>query len=200
MYPQYIINEIISMKNNDLLLRDKLAQEGLLNDGYNSEMEKIHLYNAKRLQEIIDTYGFPKLTLTDQETIDSIFLIVQHAISSPELIISFYNTIKEMDKNEYNFIHFMYLEDRINFFLGKPQNYGTQFDYDENGEFTVYTLAHSKVEVNKIRRNYNLPTIEEKYNELSKYQPLFLPKEENEKRMKAFRSFIEKSGWNKAKL
>ncbi len=59
-------------------------------------------------------------------------------------MINFYQRLKEIEMNQYNFIYFMYLEDRINFFLRKPQNYGTQFDYDENGIFTVYTLSQEK--------------------------------------------------------
>lgn len=200
MYPQHIIDEIKSMTNKDLQLRKKLAEEGLLNNGYNIEMEKVHLKNAHRLQEIIDTYGFLNFSLTDQDTINNIFLIVQHAISLPIIMINFYQRLKEIEMNQYNFIYFMYLEDRINFFLRKPQNYGTQFDYDENGIFTVYTLSQEKEKINKIRTSYNLPTIEEKYDELSKFQPLFLSKEENAKRLADFRQFLEISGWHKVDL
>lgn len=162
-------------------------------------MKKWNLKNAKRLEEIINTYGFPVLPLVKKEVNDAIFLIVQHAISYPYFIVSFYLTLKQLNEDEYNFVHYMYLEDRINFFLGLPQNYGTQFDYNGDGLFTVYKLASPIEQINKIRNKYNLPSIEEKYNELAKYQNIQLTPFENETRKREYQVFLHQTGWNKIK-
>ena len=50
---------IIGLKKADLDLRDKLIQSGQLSDGYNEEMKELHNGNAKILNEIIDTIGYP---------------------------------------------------------------------------------------------------------------------------------------------
>ena len=45
---------IIAMQEADLKLRDQLIKKGLLRDGYNEEMQKLHESNAQQLDKIID--------------------------------------------------------------------------------------------------------------------------------------------------
>ena len=56
-----ITKKIIALKNADLEFREKLIAAGKLGDGYNDEMAKIHIQNAKTLDEIIQTIGYPQL-------------------------------------------------------------------------------------------------------------------------------------------
>ncbi len=57
-----IAEKIIELKNADLALRDRLVQSGKLGNGYNKEMANLHNKNAKILNEIIDTIGYPTVT------------------------------------------------------------------------------------------------------------------------------------------
>ena len=56
-----IAERIIDLKNADLEFRDRLVQNGQLGEGYNKEMEKLHNRNAKILNDIIDTIGYPTI-------------------------------------------------------------------------------------------------------------------------------------------
>jgi hypothetical protein len=52
-----------------------------------------------------------------------------------------------------------YLDDRIRFYEGRPQLYGTQFDYDEEGNMTPWTIE-DPARVNERRRSVGLDNIE----------------------------------------
>lgn len=56
-----IAEKIIGLKNADLEFREKLIQSGQLGEGYNEEMANLHSRNARILDEIIDTIGYPTI-------------------------------------------------------------------------------------------------------------------------------------------
>lgn len=118
---------LIEMARQDLQLRDALLKEGKLSPGYNPEMERLHKKNAARLAEIIDAIGYPTKSKVGEEASNAAWLIVQHAISEPALMKRCYVLIAEAAE-EVNLQHFAYLYDRICYFEGRPQKYGTQFD------------------------------------------------------------------------
>lgn len=126
--------EIVALKNADLAFRNKLIQQGKLEEGYNPEMEAIHNANAQALSEIIDTIGYPTVTKVGPEASEAAWLIIQHAISQPAFMRKCAELLAEaVRENEANPLNLAYLTDRIATFEGKPQLYGTQFDWDENG-------------------------------------------------------------------
>lgn len=88
-------------------------------------MEKIHKENARHLRHIIEQIGFPTISKVGQEASEAAWLIVQHSISDPELMKSSYQLMFE-DKSDINLKHLAFLFDRIQFFQGKPQKFGTQ--------------------------------------------------------------------------
>ena len=67
-------NLIINLKNTDLELRDKLIESGELSEGYNKEMERLHLYNAQVLDEIIDKIGYPTIDKVGKEASEAAIL------------------------------------------------------------------------------------------------------------------------------
>jgi len=58
-YPEYSL-KIIALRDQDLKLRQELLDRGELNEGYNKEMELLHLKNTHTLEEIIDDIGYKK--------------------------------------------------------------------------------------------------------------------------------------------
>jgi hypothetical protein len=125
-------DSIIRLKEKDLNFRIHLLQENLLSEDYNAEMEKIHIDNARKLKHIIKEIGFPSIPKVGQDAYDAAWLIIQHAISLPIFMKSCLRLMKK-EKKDINPVHIAYLEDRICFFENKPQLYGSQFDWDENG-------------------------------------------------------------------
>lgn len=148
-----IAEEIIRLKNNDLELREKLIQAGELGNGYHHEMEKLHKENAQYLKSIIERMGFPTISKVGQEASDAAWLIIQHSISDPELMKSSYQLMLE-NQADINLKHFAYLFDRIQFFQGKPQKFGTQY----NSDGSIYPVIN-KDELNELRKKYDLPEL-----------------------------------------
>ena len=65
-----------------------------------------------------------------------------------------------VNENKANRINLAYLIDRIAVFEGKPQRYGTQFDWNENGELSPQPFD-DLTKVNQRRKSIGLNTIEE---------------------------------------
>ena len=130
-----IAKKIIGLRNADLEFREKLIQSGRLGEGYNEEMANLHCRNAKILDKIIDTIGYPTIDKVGKEASEAAWLVVQHSIGQPYLMKKFAELLKAaVNENKADPKDLAYLTDRIAVFEGKPQLYGTQFDWDENGE------------------------------------------------------------------
>lgn len=156
-----IAKNIIDLKNADLALRDELIQRGELGEGYNEEMRALHNKNARVLNEIIDSIGYPTIAKVGKEGSEAAWLVIQHAIEQPEFMKKCAQLLQiAVQENEADPKSLAYLTDRIAVFEGKPQSYGTQFDWDENGNLSANAFDNL-IEVNKRRKALGLNTIEE---------------------------------------
>ena len=59
--------ELIAMAEEDQRVRSRLAESGDLFDGYNVEMEAVHVRNATRLKQIIALHGWPGRSLVGED-------------------------------------------------------------------------------------------------------------------------------------
>lgn len=121
-----IAESLIKMADHDLVVRESLLQKNLLSPGYHPEMEQLHRRHSALLDEIIDAIGYPTVIKVGQEANEAAWLIVQHAISEPHFMKKCYNLLSE-DPNA-SPKQLAYLYDRICYFEGRPQKFGTQFD------------------------------------------------------------------------
>ena len=153
---------IVGLKNADVELRNKLIQSGQLSDGYNEEMKELHNRNAKIINEIIDTIGYPTTDKVGKEASEAAWLVIQHSIGQPEFMKKCAELLKKaVSENKADLKSLAYLTDRIAVFEGKPQLYGTQFDWDENGNLSPY-LFDDLTKVNERRKSIGLNTLEER--------------------------------------
>lgn len=156
-----ITDKIIGLKNADLELRNKLIKNGQFGKGYNKEMEKLHNRNAKILNEIINKIGYPTIEKVGKEANESTWLIIQHSIGQPEFMKKCVKLLKNtVLKNKTSVLNLAYLTDRIAVFESKQQLYGTQFDWDENGEMSPNHFDDIE-KVNKRRKTIGLNSLEE---------------------------------------
>lgn len=196
---QQIARKIIELKNADLALRQQLIETGRLGKGYNKEMEKLHTQNAEMLSEIIDSIGYPTIEIVGEEASEASWLIIQHAIGSPDFMRKCAKLLeKEVIKDKAKLKNLAYLTDRIAVFEGKPQLYGTQFDWDEHGQLSPNNFD-DLFKVNKRRKSIGLITLEEQ-TEIIREQA----KKENqappadfEKRKQEMEDWKRKVGWIK---
>lgn len=156
-----IAKEIIELQNADLELRDKLIQNGQLFDGYNKEMEALHNENAEILDNIIEKHGFPTIEKVGKEANAAAWLVIQHSISKPEFMKKCAVLLeKAVKENQADAKQLAYLTDRIAVFEDRPQLYGTQFDWNENGEMNP-KLFDDLEKVNERRKSVGLNSLQE---------------------------------------
>lgn len=122
-----IAKELLEMAQHDIKVREELLREGKLSPGYNPDMERVHKKNAERLDEIINSIGYPVKSIVGEQASQAAWLIVQHAISMPIFMKKCYALISEAGDG-ISPQYFAFLHDRICYFEGRPQRYGTQFD------------------------------------------------------------------------
>lgn len=156
-----LTEKIIKLRDADLKLRDLLIQKRQLSDGYNSEMEALHIKNAEILNDIIDKIGYPSIDKVGEEASEAAWLVIQHAIGRPAFMKKCLTLLeKAVRQQEVNPINLAYLTDRIAVFEGKNQLYGTQFDWDESGELCPNPYDDI-IKVNQRRRKIGLNSLEE---------------------------------------
>lgn len=154
-------DQIVMMKNRDLAFRDKLIQSGELSNGYNAEMEQIQIDNSVKLNEIINIIGYPTMVKVGKKANEAAWLIIQHAISQPRFmkkcaeLLSYEVSQKKADPKQ-----LAYITDRIAVFEDKLQLFGTNFDWDENGELNP-NKYDDLIKVNQRRKSIGLNTLEE---------------------------------------
>ncbi len=194
-----IAKKIIQLSNDDLKLRDELAQRGELNEGYNKKMEELHNRNAKVLDEIIDKLGYPTIDKVGKQANEASWLIIQHAIAQPNFMKKCERLLADaVNEKKANPINLAYLTDRIAIFEGRSQQYGTQFDWDENGELNPQ-LLDDLTKVNRRRKSIGLNTIEEQTKILRKQAKTEnqSPPVDIEKRRLEYEKWRKKVGWIK---
>nr|WP_199001705.1 DUF6624 domain-containing protein [Flavobacterium sp. ASV13] len=190
---------IIELKNADLKLRESLIEKKELSDGYNKKMEKLHNKNAQLLNDIINTIGYPTIDKVGTEASEAAWLIIQHSIGQPEFMKKCAEELKKaINENKANPINLAYLTDRIAVFEDKPQLYGTQFDWDENGELSP-NYFDDLTKVNQRRKQIGLPTLEDQIEIMRKRiaEENQSPPKDQEKRKQEIVEWRKKTGWIK---
>lgn len=118
--------------DQDHQMREVLLQRGILSDTYHPELEKIHLVNAHKLAALIEKMGFPVLSNAGEKGVRLSWLIIQHAISWPDFMReSLVQMRLAAAQNDYILELLAYTDDRIAYFEGRPQLYGTNMDWIE---------------------------------------------------------------------
>ena len=148
--------ELIRRRDHDLAVRQRLLEEGTLSEGYNEEMRAVHEDNAAALERYLDAYGFPTVAVAGQAVQAAAWLIAQHAVSRPPLLRRWRDLLAAQPPETLNERMLLaHLEDRIAVFEGRPQRYGTQFDWDERGQLSPQR-TEDVVDVNRRRQELRL--------------------------------------------
>jgi len=143
--------ELLALAADDAHVRSALAADGQLFFGYAPEMEAVHRRNATRLTALLATHGWPGRSLAGEDGAQAAFLVVQHAIGEPALQKRCLPLLTEAAAlGEVPALQPAMLLDRIRFFEGRPQLYGTALDWDGQGRLTVGALeAPEEVDVRR---------------------------------------------------
>lgn len=141
----------------DFAVRGKLAASGALFEGYHPEMEAVHLDNARLLDRVIEAHGWPDRRRFGDEGAAAAFVILQHAISRPDLQRRGLELIVEaVERGEANAIDAAYLADRIAVMEGRAQRFGTHFDWDDAGQLSPAPMREPET-IDERRAQIGLP-------------------------------------------
>ena len=156
-----IAAELLAMEAADRRLRVQLASDGSLFDGYHPRMREVHERNADRLAQIIAQIGWPAPSVVGEDAARSAFLIVQHAISRPAFMRSCLPLLARAAQiGEVPQIEVAMLTDRMLVLSGKPQIYGTQFDWDKSGQMSPKPIENVE-RAAQLRKAAGMETLEE---------------------------------------
>ena len=155
-------DELLEMIGVDERVRAELVDSGELFDvGYEARMERVHDRNARRLHVIIESVGWPGTDLVGSDGAEAAWLILQHAIAQPDLIRRTLPLLQAAaQEGQASPRHAALLEDRIRFFEGRPQRYGTQFDWDAEGNLSPCAMEDPQ-RVDERRRAVGLAPLAE---------------------------------------
>jgi hypothetical protein len=149
-------DELLAMAEEDQRVRAELASDGSLFDGYHPTMKAVHDKNAARLTEIIEQHGWPGRGLVGEDGARAAWLVLQHTIGHPDLQRKGLVLLQEaVARGDVPAVEAAMLEDRIRFFEGRPQKYGAQFDWDENGQLAPLPVE-GEATVDERRRSVGL--------------------------------------------
>jgi hypothetical protein len=153
---------LLEMAAEDQRVRAELASTGELFQGYAPRMAEVHRRNAQELESIIDRCGWPGKSLVGDDGAGAAWLILQHAIGSPPLQRRGLALLRDAAaRGEMEPAHVAYMEDRICFFERRPQRYGTQFNWDEDGQMSPWLLEDAE-KVDEYRRSVGLGPLAER--------------------------------------
>ena len=154
--------QLLEMVADDDRLRAELARDVALFESYHPRMEALHRRNAVRLRALIELHGWPGRSQTGEDGAAAAWRIVQHAIGEPDFMRASLALLRDaLENGEADPVHVAMLEDRIRVFEGRPQLYGTQYDWNEEYEAMVPMVGiEAPDQVDARRRAIGLPPIE----------------------------------------
>jgi len=154
--------ELLAMRDADNRVREELASVGELDSGYHPRMELVHRQNAERLRAIVAEHGWPGTALVGQDGAEAAWLVLQHSIGEPDLQRGYLPLLLEAaTRGEIPRWQPAYLADRICFFEGRPQIYGTHSDWNDEGVMAICPLEAPE-RVNELRSGVGLGPLDPK--------------------------------------
>ena len=157
MINESLRRELVSMREEDLRVRDELVAANELGGPYVPRMQAVHVRNAARLRELIAEYGWPAEDIAGEDGAKAAWFITQHAVGEPEFQKHVLSLLRENTAaGRVPAWQAAYLEDRVALLEGRPQRFGTQWvDSPGDGRIRPWKLADPE-HVNELRASVGL--------------------------------------------
>ncbi|MDX1684089.1 MAG: DUF6624 domain-containing protein [Saprospiraceae bacterium] len=141
------------------IANEKVGRESPLVSAIWELKRKLNDNNLKRIEEIIETHGWPKSSVVKGSAANAVFLVIQHA--DIETQKKYLPLMKEAANNgEASWSALALLIDRVNLREGRQQIYGSQIYMNEDGSYYVKDLKEPEY-VNQRRKEVGLGPIQE---------------------------------------
>lgn len=187
---------LLAMIKADEDVRSELAADALLFGGYHPRMEAVHLENARALEEMLRT-AWPKADEVGCEAQEAAWLIAQHAISWPDFQRRCLGLLRTaVACGDAPARHLATLEDRVRVSEGRPQVYGTQFDWDADGTMSPLPIEDAS-NVDRRRATVGLEPLSQAAVRLHEATRVDggRPPENHEEYMARKREWLRRVGW-----
>lgn len=142
----------------------------LTKEQWNKFQDSVFSNNKIRVENIYKKYGFLGFDKVGKDGSNHFWLLVQHLDKYPEFQK---RVLKEMDKEfkkgNANPNNYAYLYDRVKVNAGEKQLFGTQVTYETEttGRAIPKIGLVDSVNIDKIRKEYNLSTLKKYLNEMT---------------------------------
>jgi hypothetical protein len=154
-----LAEELIAMRDEDVRVRQQLADAGELEGGYQARMEAVHRRNAARLKQMIAEHGWPGRSVAGEDGSEAAWLILQHSIGEPDFQRAGLALVQQaVAAGEAPAWQAAYLIDRIRVFEGKTQVYGTQSAWNDDGAMAPCPMEEPDI-VDERRASVGLKSI-----------------------------------------
>jgi hypothetical protein len=141
MLDQALCADLLAMVAEDEATRARLVSKDASLDGYHPELQMVHRRNAAELMAIVDAHGWPGRALVGDAGAEAAWRIAQHSIGEPHVMRRAVALVRAaLEAGDVPGWHGASLVDRIRVFEGRPQVYGTQLDWDDQGALGVVDL------------------------------------------------------------
>jgi len=158
--------QLFDVMDRDAALREELMEESESAEDYLNRVEKLTTANGLWLHEVLEKYGWPGIKEVEMEGADAAWYIAQNAIALPKTMRYSLKLLKSaVSEQNAPAWHEAFLEDAILFFERKPQIYGTQFDWDKDGNMVPWKIENPD-QVDARRAHVGLNTIAERKREI----------------------------------
>lgn len=150
--------ELLALAADDERVANLPTTDGRFH-GHAPERDAIHRRNAARLATLVDAHGWPGRSLAGEDGAEAAWRILQHAVGEPALQRRFLPLLAQAAAaGDVPLLQPAMLADRIRFFEGRPQVYGTTLDWDGQGRLTPGALEKPE-EVDVRRAMLGLPPL-----------------------------------------
>jgi hypothetical protein len=196
---QQLREGLLAMDAEDSRIRAELAAEGSLFDGYHPRMQEIHVRDAGRSKEIIAAHGWPGRTVAGDDGAEAAWRMLQHSIGDPEFLRASVPLLEAaIAAGEAPGWQLAFPVDRIRTLEGRPQLYGSQFEFDSTGVLNPSPIEDPE-RVNERRKAVGLNTIEERTREIHEQavRDGEHPPKDRDAYDRRFHAWLREAGWRK---
>lgn len=117
--------------------------------------------NTERMKKIIEQIGWPTISKVGKDGNRGAWFLAQHSDRDRDFQRKCLALMKSQPQGEVDPGNIAYLEDRVLVAEGKPQKYGTQLDWQEEGVIITIKPVEDPENLNKRRAEVGFNSIEE---------------------------------------
>lgn len=167
-----IKNELAEMVKSDQVAANikKGPYKDYTTEQWNHFKDSVFSVHQQRLAVIFKKYGFPGISMVGKDGSFNFWLMVQHCDKFPAFQRKVLKAMKkEVKKQNANPNNYAYLFDRVQVNAGKKQLFGTQLSYQvaTTGRAFPRNGLLDSVNVDKIRKEYDLPPLKDYLNQVT---------------------------------